>query len=38
MMGLVYADIELINAVDLGTARKYLIGEDEEKEYIKIFW
>jgi clan AA aspartic protease len=30
-MGLVYADIELINAVDLGMARKYLIGEDEVK-------
>jgi clan AA aspartic protease len=30
-MGLVYADIELINAVDLGMARLYKIGEDEIK-------
>jgi clan AA aspartic protease len=30
-MGMVYADIELINAEDLGFARKYIIGEDEVK-------
>lgn len=28
-MGLVYADIELINAVDFENARKYIIGEEE---------
>jgi clan AA aspartic protease len=28
-MGVVHADIELINAVDLGNARRYKIGEDE---------
>ena len=28
-MGLVYADIELINAVDFANAKKYIIGEDE---------
>ncbi len=28
-MGLVYADIELINAVDLENARKNIIGDDE---------
>jgi clan AA aspartic protease len=30
-MGLVYADIELINAVDLENARRNIIGEDEIK-------
>ncbi len=30
-MGLVYADIELINAEDLGLARRHYIGEDEIK-------
>jgi len=28
-MGMVYADIELINSVDLENARNYVIGEDE---------
>jgi clan AA aspartic protease len=28
-MGLVYADIELINAVDFENARRHIIGEDE---------
>jgi clan AA aspartic protease len=30
-MGLVYADIELINAYDLEQARRHIIGEDEVK-------
>ncbi len=30
-MGLVYADIELINADDLALARKHIIGEEEIK-------
>jgi clan AA aspartic protease len=30
-MGLVYADIELINGEDLSLARKHFIGEDEIK-------
>lgn len=30
-MGLVYADIELINAIDLGLARRHIIGEEEIK-------
>ena len=30
-MGLVYADIELINALDAGNAKKNIIGEDEIK-------
>jgi hypothetical protein len=30
-MGLVYAEIELINAVDLGMLRRYKIGNDEVK-------
>ena len=30
-MGLVYAEIELINAEDLGMARRYIIGEEEVK-------
>ena len=30
-MGLVYADIELINSEDIGLARKHIIGEDEIK-------
>lgn len=32
-MGRVYADIELINAEDLGLARRNIIGEDEIKRY-----
>jgi len=31
-MGLVYADITLINGEDLTLARKYIIGEDEVKQ------
>lgn len=31
LMGLVYADIELINAVDMENARRHIIGEDEIK-------
>ncbi len=31
-MGLTYADIELINAEDLGLARKYIITEEEVKK------
>nr|WP_299419769.1 aspartyl protease family protein [uncultured Emticicia sp.] len=30
-MGLVYADIELINADDIGLVRRYIIGEEEVK-------
>lgn len=30
-MGLIYADIELINAGDLAMARRHIIGEDEVK-------
>ena len=30
-MGLVYADVELINAVDLALARRHIIGEEEIK-------
>ena len=30
-MGLIYADIELINADDLALARKHIIGEEEIK-------
>jgi len=30
-MGLVYAEIELINAEDIGLARRFIIGEDEIK-------
>jgi clan AA aspartic protease len=30
-MGLVYADIELINAIDLGLAKRHVIGEEEIK-------
>ena len=30
-MGLVYADIELINVIDVEMARKHIIGEDEIK-------
>ena len=30
-MGFVYADIELVNAEDLGLARKFVIGEEEIK-------
>ncbi|MFT4092563.1 MAG: hypothetical protein QM640_02900 [Niabella sp.] len=31
-MGLVYADIELINADDIALARRHVIGEDEIKQ------
>lgn len=31
-MGLVYADIELINAIDLGLAKRHKIGEEEVKK------
>ena len=30
-MGLIYADIELINANDIAFAKRYIIGEDEIK-------
>ena len=30
-MGVIYAEIELINAIDLGLAKRYKIGEDEIK-------
>lgn len=30
-MGMVHADIELINGVDLGNAKRHIIGEDEIK-------
>ena len=30
-MGLVYADVELINGYDLESARRYIIGEEEIK-------
>jgi clan AA aspartic protease len=30
-MGLIYADVELINSEDLGLARRYMIGEEEVK-------
>ncbi|MGG9960155.1 aspartyl protease family protein [Ferruginibacter sp. SUN106] len=30
-MGLIYADIELINAIDLGLAKRHQIGEEEIK-------
>ena len=30
-MGLIYADIELINAIDLGLAKRHEIGEEEVK-------
>lgn len=30
-MGLIYANVELINAFDLEMARKYMIGEEEVK-------
>jgi clan AA aspartic protease len=32
-MGLVYADIELINGDDLALARRHVIGEDEIRKY-----
>lgn len=32
-MGLVYAEIELINAGDLEMARRHVIGEDEVKRF-----
>ncbi len=31
-MGLVYADVELINGYDLENARRYIIGEDEVRK------
>lgn len=31
-MGMVYADIELINAEDIGLARRHIIGEEEIKQ------
>jgi len=30
-MGLIYADIELINGDDMALARKYFLGEEEIK-------
>ncbi len=30
-MGLVYAEIELINAEDIGLARRFIIGKNEVK-------
>ncbi len=30
-MGLVYADVELINSEDMGLARRYMIGEEDVK-------
>ena len=30
-MGLIYADIELINAIDLGLAKRHETGEEEVK-------
>ena len=30
-MGLVYADVELINGIDLADAKRHMIGEDEIK-------
>src|SRR5947207_947987 len=30
-MGLVYADIELINGIDLADAKRHMIGDDEVK-------
>ena len=30
-MGLIYADIELINGIDLGLAKRHMIGEEEVK-------
>ncbi|MCP9751066.1 clan AA aspartic protease [Ferruginibacter sp. HRS2-29] len=30
-MGIIYADIELINAIDLGMAKRHQIGHDEVK-------
>lgn len=32
-MGLVYADVELINAVEFENAKRNIIGEDEVKRY-----
>ena len=31
-MGLIYAEIELINAIDLGLAKRHIIGEEEIKK------
>jgi len=30
-MGLIYADIELINGIDLGLAKRHMIGDEEVK-------
>ena len=30
-MGLVYADVELINGIDIADAKRYMIGEEEVK-------
>ena len=36
-MGLIYAEIELINAEDIGLARRFIIGEDEVKRmFVKM--
>ena len=32
-MGMVYADVELINGLDEGNARRHIIGEDEVKRF-----
>ncbi len=32
-MGMVYADVELINGLDEGNARKHIIGDDEVKRF-----
>ena len=36
-MGLVYADIKLINGEDLVLAKRHIIGEEEVKEMMSIF-
>ena len=33
-MGMIYAEIELINAIDLGLAKLHKIGEDEKENII----
>ena len=32
-MGMVYADVELINGLDEGNARRHIIGDDEVKRF-----
>jgi len=32
-MGMVYADVELINGLDEGNARRHIIGEDEIRRF-----